>query len=418
MAKHKPETKEYIPEPDEGVYQTGAIQEPKGSSAFIAFLLLLVILLGGICSLLGLLNIRLLAQLSETPEQTLPMQMDTALPTTTSGSILDNLDDPVPTVPENRDFSLQIVDSPEFFTSQSAGKLLSAQEIYQRNRNSTVQVLCLTHFNATVQGMGLVLSADGYILTNSHVVDAAKRIFVQLPDGNLVRAALVGYDHFTDLAVLYVQRSDLSPAIFSSNRYLQVTEPTYALESAQESGLQESSVFSTSRVLTANKNAISLIQTCRGGTTGPVFDSFGNVIGFQVGVIGQYFHSADTTGVGLVIHTHDIGKIVRKLLSDGKVSGQPSLGIDVEAISKVYQQYWQLPGGLLLTNVAEDSNAAACGLQEGDILLALDGKPVHGRSDLYTILYNLSIGDEVIAVVRRNNQTFTVKLVIEDNAKQ
>ena len=90
----------------------------------------------------------------------------------------------------------------------------------------------------------------------------------------------------------------------------------------------------------------------------------------------------------------------------------------LEAISKVYQQYWQLPDGLLLTQVLEDSNAHLCGLEEGDILLALDGVPIKSRSDLYTTLYNHHIGDTVIAVINRDDKTFTVKLTVEDNAQQ
>ena len=91
------------------------------------------------------------------------------------------------------------------------------------------------------------------------------------------------------------------------------------------------------------------------------------------------------------------------------------MGFEVEAISKVYQQYWQLPGGLLLTQVAESSNAALTGLQEGDILLALDGQPIASRTDLYARLYDLQVGDMVTAVICRNEQKFTVKLTIEEH---
>lgn len=414
MAKNKPETTEFLPEWDDGTYQTGAIKEPRGSSGLVAFLLLVVIFLGGVCSVLGILNIRLLAQLAEKPGETVPMASDTHMAQVDSDSILDQLGEPVPEVPQNGAVKLHIVDSP-YYSPDASGP--DGQLIYAQKQRSLVEVQCLTHFNSTEIGIGLVLSADGYILTNSHVVDAAKRIFVTLSDGTMLRAALVGRDNFSDLAVLYIDRQDLVPASFSSNRNLQVSEPTLAFEVGREPlTIRSSNIYSTNRLFSTRSGSIRLIQTCSGGTTGPVFDSFGNVIGFQVSIIADYFTSADTVGVGLVVPTDRIQQIIQQLLDKGYMDGQPSLGMEVEAITKLYQQYWQLPSGLLLTGVEENSNAAAQGLEEGDILVALDSVPVQTRSDLYAILYNHSIGDEVIAVVCRDEQQFTVTLTIEDNA--
>ncbi len=417
MAKNKPDTSEYLPEWDDGTYQTGAFKEPRGSSGLVAVLLLMVIFLGGLCSVLGILNIRLLAQITNENNETVPMAVDPQGSQVAQDSILDRLDAPLPHVPKNPQVQLQMVDSP-YYVAGSAEHSLNEQQIHKQNAQSLVEVQCLTHFNSTESGIGLVLSADGYILTNSHVVDAAKRIFVTLYDGTMVRAALVGCDNFSDLAVLYIDRQDLTPAKFSSNRNLQVGQPTCAFEAGQEPlMIRQSSIFSIGRVFTTESGSIMLLQTCAGGTTGPVFDNFGNVIGFQVGAIADYFTTADTTGIGLVVPTGAIRQILQQLLSAGFVAGQPSLGLEVEAISKLYQQYWQLPGGLLLTQVSGSSDAATKGLMEGDILLALDGKPVQERSDLYTILYNHSVGDSIIAVVSRDAQEFTIELIIEDNIK-
>lgn len=414
MAKYKPETMEQIPEWDGGTYQTGAIKEPRGSSSLVAFLLVVVIFLGGICSVLGIINIRLLSQLSNRQEETVPIDQQPQIPQISTDTILDQLDLPLPELPAKTSVSLQIQDSPYYSVNVEGS--LTQQQIHAQNGASLVQIQCLTHFNSTQEGIGLVLSADGYILTNSHVVDAAKRIFVTLHDGTLLRAALVGRDNFSDLAVLYIDRQDLTPATFSSNRHLQVTDPTWAFEGQQsQTAVRGSNIFSIGREFSTKSNSINLIQTCAGGLTGPVFDSFGRVIGFQAGTIADYFPTVDTKGVGLVVPTASINQILQSLLSDGRVNGQPSLGMEVETISKIYQQYWQLPSGLLLTGVNQNSNAALSGLQEGDILLALDGKPVQKSSDLYSILYNLKVGDSVIAVVSRNNQKFTVKLTIEDN---
>lgn len=413
MAKHRPDETEYFPEWDDGTYQTGAIKAPRPSSGLVAFLLLVVIFLGGLCSLMGILNIRLLSQLAEHSNETVPLSIEED-PPQQEATMPDYPEDPAPSVPKDSDMELKTEDVP-YYSAQEPGKVLSAQQIYEKNAQSIVEVECLTQFGSTVTGTGLVLSADGFILINSHVVDAARRIFVKFSDGSTHRATLVGSDSFSDLAVVYVQRQGLTPARFSNNKTLQVSEPTFAVEGSGR--ITESTVFSASRTFRTKSHSLNLIQTCAGGNTGPVFNSFGYVIGYQVGSISQYFSQSSTMGVGLVLPSTTILQITQTLIRQGEVAGRPSIGVEVEAISKLYQQYWQLPGGLLLTHVYEDSSAAACGLQKGDILLALDGTPLSTRSDMYAALYGYSVGDTVIAVICRDDQKFTVKLTIEDNVE-
>lgn len=419
MAKHKPDINEYIGQFDDGTYQTGAIRPPKPSSGLVAFLLVLIIFLGGLCSGLGIVNVRLLEKLSQQDRETTPLSMNSQPEDLNFGNYLEGLDAPAPQIPEAAALELQIIDSPYYSAEAKAEEPLSAQQILDSSRNSLVDVQCLTHFGAVQNGIGLVLSADGFLLTNNHVVDAAKRIFVTLPDGSIHRASLVGSDSFSDLAVLYVDVQGLAPAVFSSNKALQVTDPTLAIEQSEEGRvLRHSTVFNVSRTFCTKSSSLNLIQTCAGGQGGPVFDSFGHVIGLQVGHISPYFSETDTKGTGLVIPTAAVNQIVSSLVQQGSVTGRPCLGIEVETISKVYQQYWQLPTGLLLTGVSDNSNADLCGLEEGDILIALDGVPVTSRSDLYTMLYNHQVGDTVTAVISRDDQKFTVKLTIEDNSDQ
>ena len=411
MAKRKPDIYEYMGQHDDGTYQTGAIHPPKRSSGLVTFLLITVIFLGGICSALGILNIRLLQQLAQTEQGTTPISMAPQPYASSIGSYLEDLEDPEPQMPFIDTLQLQTVKSPYV---SNANTMLTPQQIYDNSRDSLVQVHCLTHFGATQTGIGLVIDSNGFILVNHHVVDAARRVFVTLSDGTMLRATVVGSDSFSDLALLYVLAEELTPAVFSTNQNLQVTDPSFAISDGFQ--IQESTIFSVSRTFSTKTSSLTLIQACKGSDSGPVFDSFGNVIGFQVGYISQYFTSADATGTGLIVPTESIKQIVSDLICYGYVQGRPCLGIEVEAISKVYQQYWQLPGGLLLTEVMENSNAALSGLQEGDILIALDGKAINNRRDLYTTLYNHRIGDTVTAVICRNQHKFTIKLTIEDNS--
>ncbi len=416
MAKRKSEINEYIGQCDDGTWQSGAIRQPKHSSGPVTFLLALVIFLGGMCSALGILNVRLLDALSRAQQETTPLSMNSQPHATDPGSFLESLDLPVPQLPENRRLALRIGESPTYAAEGQQPGQLSAQQILERSQASLVTVQCLTQFGDVQSGVGLVLSRDGYLLTNFHVVDGARRIFVKLADGSIHRAALVGSDSFPDLAVLYVDAQGLQPAVFSSNRRLQPEDPSFAIELQEDDhSLTGSTVCSVSSIFTAKSSSLDLILTQSGGQSGPVFDSFGRVIGFQVGCIRQYFTNDSATVTGLVLPTDSIHKIVESLVSQGRVAGRPSLGIEVETISKVYQQYWHLPTGLLVTEVAESSQTAAAGLQEGDILMALDGIDLESRSDLYTALYNHHIGDTVIAVVCRDDRQFTLKLTVEEN---
>ena len=412
MAKRKPDTSEYIPEWDEGTYTTGAIQPPKATKGIVVVLLVMVIFLGGICSALGLLNIRLLQELMEATQSTTPIDVNHGMETLPTTNPLENLEIQAPSAPATPKLQLNTVQSP-YYTAD-APNTMDAQQVYEANEACLVDVLCLTYLSETEAGIGLVLTEDGFILTNCHLVESAKRIFVTTADGSTYRAQLVGTDSFSDLAVLYIDAQDLKAARFSTNSTLKVSEPTFAIEADRY--IRKSKINSTSRLFSSSTQSLSLIQTASGSDTGPVFNSYGYVIGFQVGYISRYFPAASTMGMGLVIPSASISRIVQTLVDDGRIASRPCFGIQTEAISKVYQQYWHLPGGLLVTKLEEKSKAAACGLQEGDILLALDGQAVSTNQDMYAVLYNKQVGDAVIAVVFRNGQQFTLKLVVEDKA--
>ena len=415
MAKQKPEINEYMGQFDDGTYRTGTIRPGKPRSAILACLLAAVIFLGGFCSALGLVNIRLLKELADSNRETTPLSKDTEPSGLSQPHQLEDPGLPEPQLPQSYHVQLNITQSP-YFSQDKMSEYATAEQIYAANTQSLVQVQSLTHFGAVQNGVGIVVSQDGFLLVNHHVVESARRIYVTLHDGTLARAKLVGSDSFSDLAVLYIQAENLTPAVFSDNRTLQVADPSFAVDSLEKAPrIVESTVFTASRVLNTKSHTLQLIQTCQGSETGPVFNIYGHIIGFQVGHISNYFESADTIGTGLVIPTQTIAQIINDLLNQGHVHGRPCLGFEVEAISKIYQQYWQLPGGLLLTQVKDTSNAAKNGLQEGDILLALDGQPVLNRMDLYTRLYDLQVGDTVTAVICRDEQKFTVKLTIEEH---
>ena len=415
MAKRKPDTID-IPEWDSGIYQTGSTTPPKRTSGLLTVLLLLVIFLGGLASGLGLVNIRLIRQLSTQPGNSIPASQGNYTAPMDDDSIFSTNNDPAPSIPDDRSVTLRIEQSPYYSNNVSGQALENGTAVYLRNENSLVEIYALTYSNSTQSGVGVILTEDGYLLVNAHLVEAAKRIIVYMPDGRLLPAAVVGSDNLTDMAVLYVDAKDLTPATFGTSKTLQVADPIYTI-SIQAKGMLplsmlEGYLFDVSRKFSTDHYSLNLLQTCHYSESGPMFNSFGHVVGLCVSHVSQYFREADN--LGMVLGSNSMQAIIDQLVEKGYVSGRPELGFAVESVSKLFQHYWNLPGGLLVSGIEEDSLPAQQGLQNGDILLALNGKPLKTRDDLYTVLYSCSIDQKIIAVVFRDGNKLALELTISE----
>lgn len=404
MRRHKQDTTEYFFEPDAGHYYTGPARPPRRGSRLVAALLVMVIFLGGMASALGIVNFHLLATQAQNPQPMSPVDLALESNPSDPSVFLGNQDDPAPIVPQDRQLRMEMHDPASDMT---------AQDIYVHNEKALVSVYTTTHGNETISGTGVVLSKDGFILTNAHVIQSAKRVFVYLPDGRLMRAAVVGSDSFTDLAVLYIQAKDLSPAMFAPAAQLQTNDAIFALNTqpdAQNNFVLVGSVVEHQTLRTCSLS-LPVLQTTLTGDGGPMFDAHGRIVAIQAGKIRSYF--SDDLQVGLAIPAEMVQSVVEQLMENGCIPGRPHLGIQVEAISKLYQYYWELPGGLLVTIPDETCSAFAHGLQDGDILLALDGVVLSTEEDLYATLYDARVGDELIAAVFRDGRKFTITLTVE-----
>lgn len=416
MAKQKPEIDDSLPQWDSGTYQTGSTQPPKAASGIFTVLLVLVIFLGGLVSGLGLINVRLIRQLSQQPGPTIPIsQGDYALPADDNPIFNNNM--PAPAIPAPRQVEIVMIQSPYYANNVENLALEDGNAVYQANQSSLVEVYALSHGNLTQSAVGVVLTADGYILTNAHIVEAAKRIFVYLPDGRLMPAAVVGSDNMTDMAVLYVETTDLTPATFGTSQTLQVADPIYTVSLAQQARssmlMTESSMFTASRKFATDYYQLDLLQINHPSESGPLFNSFGHIVGLCISRTAQYFNENDNLGV--ILGSQDMQHIIDQLVDQGYVSSRPALSFQVEAVSMLFQHYWDLPGGLLVSGVTADSDAAQRGLRNGDIILALDGENLTTRDDLYTVLYSCAVGQEVIAVIFRDGTIKTVTLVVAEH---
>lgn len=417
---HRKQVKNVTPEPiDSDTYQTGVAKPPKGNNGLVAVLLVSVIFLGGLASAMGFINIRLLSQMMKKPDSTIPLHIQTNPTETVKPDFIFPTEEeaPAPVIPDDRHITLRLNNSPVQPGNEYPITPPDTDEIYQSNADSMVSVYTFTYHNSSMAGSGLVISEDGYILTNAHLVESAKMIFIRLSDEKVCRASVVGADNFSDLAVLYIEADNLKPVEFGNSNAVLEGDPVCVLNSFSESSnilpLREGT-YSGSVHMTNKDLSLNLLHCSVGSTWGPLFNRYGQVIGFNTGVIRKYFDLIIHETYGFSIPSTTIKEIVEQIIDNGFVSGRPCFGIEVEPISKLYQNYWGLPKGLWMTKIRTDSNAAQQGLQKGDILLALDGTQITSNVDLYTFLYSKNIGDKATAVILRNGQKMTVTLTIEE----
>ena len=408
------------PEPwEQHRYETGSTRPPKSRRGLIAVLLVLVIFLGGIVSAMGLLNIHLFRQLASNEEtQEDPFRFaeetdPTSVATSETAGAKPNTDGKV---------QLQLNQSPEAVANVPQAGGLSLQEIYQKAKASVVSIAC-TARSGSFSGTGVVLSANGYIVTNCHVVENAETIQVLFHDQKSLPAILVGTDAVSDLAVLYVQATDLTPAEFGNSDLLQVGDLAVAIGDPLGIELRgtmtDGIVSAINRDITTGGRTMTLIQTNAalnsGNSGGPLLNCFGQVVGINTMKMGDNMNAAGVEGLGFAIPSTTVKEIVDQLIRQGYVSGRPTLGMTFEEISTFYQLYYRIPQGLYITEVTEGSDAAAKGLVPGDILLQIDSTRIASADDLQTLLYSHEAGDTVTVYLYRSGAQFSVKLTLDES---
>ncbi|MBQ8579182.1 MAG: serine protease [Oscillospiraceae bacterium] len=397
MKKQRPSKTSYPEAWDDGTYSTGSTRPPKNSNPLVALLLCAVIFLGGIASALGLINIQLFLTLQQSMEPTLPIALHTGPSKTDQAG--PNAGETEPGIPEN---SLQEL-------PLAAENTLSApaQDVYALASRSMVAITAYDSAENGTDYAGVVLSEDGFILTNASALDDAQRIYVTLADGEMCRAALVGSDPLTDLAVLYISTQGLIPAEFADSTLSAGRQVVFVGENRQGKGIISANV---AQVLSGGRQ-LQLLQTnaadnSRGGV---IFSTGGQVVGILCPKFADFLNKP-ANSAGFVLPSSHIKPVVDQLLRNGFVAGRPGLGVKAEEVTDLYQDYWKIPNGLLITSADDES-----GLQEGDILLSINGIAVNSDADLNRVLFSQSVGRQVTAVVYRDGTRICLELTLREH---
>lgn len=308
-------------------------------------------------------------------------------------------------------------------TGSSGAAKLSYNEIFQKCSPSVVGIKSFDGKSSDSYswGSGIVVSSDGYILTNTHVIDEGERATVQLYDGTTCAAKLVAADSQSDVAILKIEKTGLTPAVFASSKNIRTGDAVCAIGnplSPDYSLTMTSGIISaTSREISYNGAVMKLLQTDtsinEGNSGGPLFNDRGQVIGITNMKIVSSFSNIE--GIGFAIPSDTLQSIVAALMDDGAVYGRSTIGVTVGPISEDIADYYDIPVGLYVSEVLDNSDAQKQGIKKGDIITKVNGKDAHSTSDIAEEKSKLDIGDTIDFTVWRSGSTFKVSVKIMDS---
>ena len=285
------------------------------------------------------------------------------------------------------------------------------------NNATTTNVFGQTSPTAS-SGSGFIVSADGYIITNYHVVEGADTLEVTLTNGDSYTAELIGYDSDNaDIALIKIDATGLTPVSLGNSDALAVGEQVVAIGNPLgelTNTLTVGYISALDRVIAMDTDKdLNVMQTdCAinpGNSGGPLFDMHGNVIGITT----AKYSSSTVEGIGFVIPINDVTAIIGDLVQYGYVTGRPWLGVTVRNLSEDVIAYYGL-SGIYVNDVVTSGPAAEAGLQAGDIITALNGEKLSTTTELTTALKNCTAGDVVTLSVLRNGEALTLTVTLGD----
>ena len=306
----------------------------------------------------------------------------------------------------------------------------SAAEVYAQNVNSMVSVEVSARVNmfgyetlSEGAGSGFILTPDGYILTNYHVVEGADSITVVMYNGEKYDAELIGYDDSNDVAVLKIEAEDLTPATFGDSDKLVVGEDVVAIGNPLGTlsfSLTKGVVSGLDREVSLSGNMrLRLIQTdCvinSGNSGGALFNMYGEVVGITNAKLSGSGYGAAIESIAFAIPVNTIVNVVEQIMTKGEISS-PYIGISVMDVDESLRAYG-VPQGADVMEVTKDSPAEEAGLQKNDVITAADGESITGSGDLVKYVHARAVGDKMVLTVFRQGQTIEVTVTIGETVK-
>ena len=311
----------------------------------------------------------------------------------------------------------------------AGGRQLSYPELYQTNVGSVVSInttITTNVFNQTVQnasaGTGFVITKDGYIVTNYHVIDGAGTVKVTLHNGETYDAEIIGGDEDYDVAVIKIDATGLQAVVFGDSSKLRVGEDVAAIGNPLGEltfSMSRGIVSSVDRAINVDGTPFNMIQVdCAinpGNSGGPLFNTYGEVIGIVSAKYSSYSNTS-VEGLGFAIPINDVIAMVEDIMENGRVTNRPYFAMMAGTVTANYARQNGLPvsSGVLVNSVEAGGAAEKAGLKAGDIIVKVGDKAIASMSELNGVKKSYKAGDTAELVVNRNGAE--VKLTITFDA--
>ena len=311
------------------------------------------------------------------------------------------------------------------------GEGMTPSQVYAANINSVVSVTCTIDASdfgpsktATSAGSGFILTADGYIVTNYHVVEGATSVSVTLADGTKLNTQVKGYDQTNDIAVLKAEAEGLDPVTLGRSSHLMVGDQVIAIGNALGElsfSLTVGYISGTDREVTTDGSVLNMLQTDTainsGNSGGPLFNAKGEVIGITTAKYsGTTSSGASIDNISFAIPIDDVTGIINDICQYGYVTGA-YLGVSVSDVNPIAQAYG-VPAGAFVNEVVPGNCAAAAGVRAEDIIVELGGFDVESVNDLTRALRNFKAGETSTILVWRQGVEVLLTITFDEKPAQ
>lgn len=304
---------------------------------------------------------------------------------------------------------------------------MTPAQVYAKTVDSVVAIQCIVgsgYFQKTSSGSGFIMTADGYIATNYHVVDGAQSITISCFDGTQYNATFVGGDSNNDIAIIKADAKNLKPVAVGRSDHLIVGDQVAAIGNplgTLAATLTVGYVSAKDRIVNTDGNAINMIQTDAainpGNSGGPLFNMKGEVVGItSAKYTGQSYSGAIIEGIGFAIPMDDVIDMLTDLVTKGYISGA-YLGIYMRDVNQATSQAYGIPMGVLITEVIRGYCAEKAGIKAQDVIVNLGGYDVKNTSELSRALRKFQPGDTISVTVYRMSEGGELPLTVTLNEK-
>ncbi len=303
--------------------------------------------------------------------------------------------------------------------SVSAVSELVADSVVEIRTETLATSMWMTQYVTEGAGSGVIITADGYIITNNHVIEDASKITVTLHNGESYEAVLAATDEQTDIAVIKIEAADLSPAVFGTSADLAVGEqivvignPLGSLGGSVSTGI----ISALDREITIDGQSMDLMQTDAAINPGNSGGGMFNMYGELVGIVNAKGSGSDIDNIGFAIPIDNVKNVVEQLISVGYVQGRAYLGINMLDIlnERTAAGYRVSDLGVYIYEIDDTTNAYKAGLRAGDLIVAVNGTETASSTDVNNITATLTPGENITVRIKRSGSEKDYTFVLQE----